>query len=955
MRSRCDERKTISQEPFSNFNVLIDMLTLRAMSNGEGYAERHLQYSDYLDEQNQVKGLWKGKAAERLGLVGEVSAEQFERLRQCEHPETGEFLRQRRSADRIAADGSIQSNRVHLYDMTISAPKSVSLMGVVEDPRLIVAHHKAVAAFLAEAETCAAVEDQRGGKKIVRQTGNLAIATYQHDTSRQLDPQIHTHAVAFNLTYDESTGKWKALDARGLYERRAYLSEVYRNVLAREVKNLGYKIENRWNNRGTDQTFEIKQIPTALCKQFSKRSAEKEAAINEFITEHGREPSNNEVSVLVRSTREDKLREIATADVRAHQSAQLSQPDAQLLRETREQASAHHASPFISQAIPSLEFAKEHLFERVSVAHDYELLTEALQHGRGQIDLADLKAQLFTQQHSGALIGAHGQVATHESLHREQRMIGAINRGNGCHSMLVSENMALEPAEHLSSEQKKAVSFVLKSHDFAVCLQGAAGTGKTDTLKEIKRGLMEAGREVTAIAPTQSAVRELKERGFHEAMTIERMLLDSQTHESMVGRVLIVDEAGMVSGRQMQGIIDLAEKANGRLIFVGDTQQIKSVEASDALRILQKESKLKTATLREVRRQIDSQYRAASAVLWKERELGFEMLEKMGAVHEVPFFDRPKETLKAFMDAKKQLNVNGHERTVLVVSPTHEEIDRYTAAIRHQLKAEGKLGSSQNFNRLESLNWTTAQRKDVQRYEPGQVLLFHRAVRDVRRNEQLTVLRTDKNKVIAKNAEGREVSFTGKQAGAFNVFVQQPIEVAAGDQLLLQANHKQPGLEVTNGDIGLVKSIDNKGRIHLDDGRVLPANYRQFKHGYAMTAHRSQGKTADAVIVSADKMDGDLFYVAASRGREHVRIVTSNLPLLRSSVTWDTDRQSATELVKQRNRKESQRRRRRIRARKSARNYQQQLLRIGMRQNERRRSLGSSARTQERQSAVFER
>src|SRR5205085_8864874 len=116
---------------------------------------------------------------------------------------------------------------------------SVSVMGVLEDPRLLKAHEKAVTAALSEAETCAAAEDQRGKKKIVRQTGNLAIATYQHDTSRQLDPLLHHHSVVFNLTYDESTGKWKALDARGLYERRAYLTEVYRNVLAYEVRKLG--------------------------------------------------------------------------------------------------------------------------------------------------------------------------------------------------------------------------------------------------------------------------------------------------------------------------------------------------------------------------------------------------------------------------------------------------------------------------------------------------------------------------------------------------------------------------------------------------------------------------------------------------------------------------------------------------------------------------------------------
>lgn len=312
--------------------------------------------------------------------------------------------------------------------------------------------------------------------------------------------------------------------------------------------------------------FEIKAVSPELCKKFSKRSAEKEAAINGFIAEHGREPSNNEVAVLVRNSREDNLREIATADVRAYQRVQLTPEETELLRKTREQAVAHCASPVMVKSAPSLEYAKEHLFERISVAHDYELLTEALHHGRGQIDLAELKNELSTQQQSGALISSNGQVATRESLEREQRMIAAIDRGNGRHSMLLSEdNKTFESSNHLSPEQKHAVEFILKSQDFAVCLQGAAGTGKTDTLKEIKRGLRHAGREVMAIAPSQTAVRELQERGFPEAITIERMLLDPKTQQSMVGKVLVVDEAGMVSSNQMEKIIDLAEKANGEI------------------------------------------------------------------------------------------------------------------------------------------------------------------------------------------------------------------------------------------------------------------------------------------------------------------------------------------------------------------------------------------------------
>ena len=115
---------------------------------------------------------------------------------------------------------------------------------------MIEAHRTAVAEALKEAETYAASRVRQAGANEDRPTGNLALAVYHHDASRELDPQLHTHAVAANLTFDGTEGRWKALQASDIYERRAYLSEVYRNSLAREVHSLGYEIENQRDARG---------------------------------------------------------------------------------------------------------------------------------------------------------------------------------------------------------------------------------------------------------------------------------------------------------------------------------------------------------------------------------------------------------------------------------------------------------------------------------------------------------------------------------------------------------------------------------------------------------------------------------------------------------------------------------------------------------------------------------
>jgi ATP-dependent exoDNAse (exonuclease V) alpha subunit len=166
-------------------------------------------------------------------------------------------------------------------------------------------------------------------------------------------------------------------------------------------------------------------------------------------------------------------------------------------------------------------------------------------------------------------------------------------------------------SDRLRPEQKQAIEFVLTSRDLAVNIRGAAGTGKTTTLQELRRGLTESGREVFAVAPTMSAVEELRRVGFDNAVTIQMLLADRQAQRELRGRALIVDEAGMVSGRQMSELLRLAERECGRLIFSGDTMQIQSVEASDALRILEKESQLKSVSLTQVQRQTSSGYREA--------------------------------------------------------------------------------------------------------------------------------------------------------------------------------------------------------------------------------------------------------------------------------------------------------------------------------------------------------
>ena len=163
------------------------------------------------------------------------------------------------------------------------------------------------------------------------------------------------------------------------------------------------------------------------------------------------------------------------------------------------------------------------------------------------------------------------------------------------------------------------------------------------------------------------------------------------------------------------------------------------------------------------------------------------------------------------------------------------------------------------------------------------------------------------NKIVARSAKGEEREFNCKQAKCFDIYERRDIEIAPNDRLLLTANRREAGFRTTNGELVTVSGVDGQGRIQLQDGRVLPEAYRHFDYGYAVTAHRSQGKSVDTVVISGDAMQKELFYVAASRGRESVTVVTSDRELLRESVARSGARQSASELARKIQRRAFQR------------------------------------------------
>ena len=211
---------------------------LASATQGASYYERDGYYAKD-DPEHRAASAWAGKGAEELGLKGPVDPDAFRSVLEGRVPDgSGRQLGKR------GKDGEIAHRPGR--DVTFSAPKSVSLAALIGgDARVIEAHDRAVATALGWIEKSVAetrLRDPKTGEMIRAGNQKIVAATFRHDTSRNLDPQLHTHAVLANMVKGED-GKWRTMANEKLYGSKMLLGALYRSELARGLARLGYGIE----------------------------------------------------------------------------------------------------------------------------------------------------------------------------------------------------------------------------------------------------------------------------------------------------------------------------------------------------------------------------------------------------------------------------------------------------------------------------------------------------------------------------------------------------------------------------------------------------------------------------------------------------------------------------------------------------------------------------------------
>lgn len=864
------------------------------LRNAKQYFREHLGAGDYYSEGQKVTGEWLGAGAEKLGLKGPVDEDAFIALCEGKHPKTGLRLGQRMNSVRKESD-DVKANRRIFFDFTIAPPKSVSVVALFQDERILALHEKAVRQAMLELEKRAESRVRKSGQNGERVTGNLVTACFRHETSRELDPHLHTHCVVMNATFDPVENCWKALHPAGMYRAHRFATNLYRHELCKGLRALGYEIEN--HARG----FEIKGVPQSVIARFSKRHQQIDQETRERLKKGEVIGNLNDLRERVaHGNRRRKLKD-STAD-RLRETWRREMPPAELaaLR------AVHAVKPQVTQKADLagiVTWAEQHLFERRSVVRDHELMAAALERGRGMAFNLDELRQAVEQR--GLLREKDtDKLTSREVLGWELEVVVAAHDGRNRHSAL-NPNHHVSPA--LSAEQAAAVEKILRSRDFITLFRGGAGTGKSFALKEVERGLTTGGRPVVVLAPQRQQVQDLQADGLR-AETLARFLQDKQLARDSV---VIVDEAGQIGARQLADLIRTVRASHGRLILSGDTRQHGAVAASDALRAIEKHSGLKPAVIHSIRRQDPSlgetkrqrtfirAYRSAV----KEAADGkvaasFDALDRLGCIREVSDENRRGALVTEYLAA-----LDRKEKT-LVVAQTREEVRSVNEAIRAKLQEAGRLGPSRTLTTYQPVDLDEAQKKDARFYQAGHFASFIRGYGRFAKGDLCAIVgANERGVVIEKNGVQSTMSY--RYADRLAVAMAKEMEIAVGDRLQLKFNGKSvEGTRLNNGELVTVREVAPDGSLVVEAGagarKTLAPAQRLLVRGYAVTSYGSQGKTVDTVILAdAGKRaatDAHQWYVSISRGRKRVLVFTEDKETLRAQVQQAGDRELALDL-----------------------------------------------------------
>jgi conjugative relaxase-like TrwC/TraI family protein len=868
------------------------------VGQAERYFEKELtnERETYYSEKGTNVGKWTGRGAEALGLKGEIKKEDFSRMSRGINPTTGDRFRRMTLNRTREINGELtQVKEVAGWDMVISAPKSVSIAGLIgNDERVRTAHIESVTDALERAEQQAQA-NLGGGKK--EQTGNLIVGRFQHDSARPskdgfVAPQLHDHCFIMNATL-RADGTLKPLESLELHRAQSYIKSVYYTGLADRLQKLGYAVE-------IDKETGAPEI-SGISKEYRQACSPRRAEILELAEKAGKNFRqlglvNRREKIFDKNLIQEQHRGIdGLFDYQAERLVESA-------KENPRPAGDNSASA--KEAKEAVTFALAKLSERESVFEPRRVLLEANKRGIGKTTVAAIEAELETckkdekiktvQLRDGR---AAAYLSSDEKIENElPKHIKAVQPKetlqNEILSMKLSENSrANVNAEFLklSDEQQTAVEKIITAKTGVVTLEGRAGVGKTTTLSFVNKMAEKANYEVLALAPTTGAARQLDSAQITSA-TLQKLLASKDAPREQK-RFFIVDESSFVSSRQMDKFFREAVKQGDRVLLVGDTRQHEGVEAGKPFARIQREELTTGAKIETIRRQTKEADRETVKNLSEGKIIeAVEAMRQRGQVVEVKDrAERHRLIVEAF---------TAEPEKSLVVAPRNADRQEINSKIHESLKEAGKIGREETEIKIlrPRSELSGIEREFAGAYREGDIITYTRgsAENNIAAKSLATVVKADREqnlltveiKDVRDGKEAREITYNPKRLRGVSVWTVEKIKVSEGDRLQLRVPFEDKQTKFANGTMLEVGKITPDAlTLTTDKGKAVKldtAKPQAIDYGYAVTSHSSQGKTIDRVLIHAETtelkqiLNERMAYVAVSRARDEALIFTDD-------------------------------------------------------------------------------
>lgn len=897
------------------------MMGATSVSSGAAASGYYKTEGYYLEgsKEGAEAASWFGEQAAALGLEGRVDDEMFSALLDGQTFEVGK-------------DGPVVGRLMGRYvdgerqhrpglDLTFSAPKDVSVAALVYgDERLIAAHDAAVKEALGYIEEHAIQTRRRVNGEIVVETGGKMIAgIFRHDTSRAMDPQLHSHAVVANMVRN-SSGEYTALHNDLVFKAQKIGSEIYRASLAKAATELGYTVERY----GKDRLISLKEIPTEVSDQYSKR---RDAILN-ALDDRGLQVDAKTAERAALATRASKAGGIDREELR--QSWQNEAKDLGIDQDAIDKTLAAVKQRGVSRlgghtregtaSTPAMDAVRQgiaHLSETAVSFGEKQLVEASLRLGRN-VDFKEVETAIKSAYEAKVLLPAASkgkddkQVTTQELIITEKQIVQEWRTGKAGTSLIGgnflegrarSAEGALERkvsrVESLSEGQRDAIVVGLTGKSRFVGVQGSAGTGKTYMLTFLTKYAKEHGLHVEGLAPSNRAVSEMKE-ALPDTETVQARLMrgaaKGKRDIAPAKTIIVVDESSMLTNDQALKLMRQARSEGiGRVVFLGDTAQLDGVGAGTPFALLQK-SGMRTAVMDDVIRQRDGNLKevVGHAIAGEVRE-AFAKLS--GHISQQPNI--------AEGAAKSFLALSPTERESSgILTPSNRVRTQINEEVRKGLKAEGAIGAEDHqIKALDSLRLSTAERSDPRSYDQGDVIIAHQSVKTAgitKGHIYEVAARDDKTVTLTRVSDGTSIEITptpgSKIAASIEVFQRGERDFSEGENVKFRISDKDH--EIANGMRGKITDIQNDSVTVKDtDGvtHTLPRDSlaaQGMDKAHALTVHDMQGASVKHPIMalSSGEHFANLksFYVGVSRSVDDFELVTDNVAKLKERVTEQT-------------------------------------------------------------------